>query len=141
MKLLLPVDGSECSLHAVDYAVKLAKENGPVSVQLLNVYDAPVRLGDVGVRLSADEMHKIESQLKSSAFDAAERKLKDAGVPYEHEVLAGDIAPFIARRADESGCDAIVMGTRGHGALADLVIGSVAMKVVRLAKVPVTLVR
>ena len=141
MKLLLPVDGSECSLHAVDHAIKLAKENGPVSIHLLNVYDAPVRLGDVGVRLSAEEMRKIESEQKDSSFGPAERRLKDAGVSYDHEVLAGDIAPAIARRAGELGSDAIVMGTRGHGALAELVVGSVAMKVVRLARVPVTLVR
>jgi nucleotide-binding universal stress UspA family protein len=62
-------------------------------------------------------------------------------VPYEKEILIGNIAEVIARRADELGCDGIVMGTRGMTAIGGLVMGSVATKVVHAANVPVTLVK
>jgi nucleotide-binding universal stress UspA family protein len=48
---------------------------------------------------------------------------------------------LIAMRAQELGCNGIVMGTCGAGAMANLVFGSVACKVVHLFKVPVTLVK
>jgi nucleotide-binding universal stress UspA family protein len=47
----------------------------------------------------------------------------------------------IARVAEEKGCEAIVMGTRGQSELKSLVMGGVGMKVIHLAHVPVTLVR
>jgi nucleotide-binding universal stress UspA family protein len=56
-------------------------------------------------------------------------------------VLVGHIGQTIARRADELGCDGIVMGTSGRGALGNLLLGSVATKVIHHAKVPVTLVK
>jgi nucleotide-binding universal stress UspA family protein len=56
-------------------------------------------------------------------------------------MLEGDPADVIARRAQELGCDAIVMGSRGMGRIANLVIGSVATKVVHLTALPVTLVK
>ena len=52
-----------------------------------------------------------------------------------------DAATTIARRADSLQCEGIVMGTRGMGAIANLLLGSVAAKVVHLANVPVTLVK
>lgn len=50
-------------------------------------------------------------------------------------------AQHIAEFASENACDEIIMGTRGMGAVGNLVLGSVATKVVHLATVPVTLVR
>ena len=48
---------------------------------------------------------------------------------------------MLAKRAEELGCDEIIMGTRGMGAIGNLVMGSVATKVVHLAGIPVTLVK
>ncbi|HQU49347.1 MAG TPA: universal stress protein [Casimicrobiaceae bacterium] len=45
------------------------------------------------------------------------------------------------RHAEAAGCDLIVVGTRGHGAMANLVMGSVATKVIALARVPVLVIR
>jgi nucleotide-binding universal stress UspA family protein len=141
MKLLVPVDGTDCSLHAVRHVIKLAKENGPVAVHLLNVYYEPVRLGDVGIQVTRQQMEEVEQRQTDPALATAERKLREAGVAYDREVHAGDVAISIVRRAEELGSDAIVMGTHGHGPISNLVLGSTAMKVVQLAKVPVTLVK
>ena len=48
---------------------------------------------------------------------------------------------MIVKRPEELNCDGIVMGTRGMGAIGNLVMGSVATKVVHLTKLPVTLVK
>ncbi len=141
MKLLVPVDGSDSSLHAVEHVIRLAKENGPVSAHLLNVYDEPVRYGDVGVKMTKDQLKEAVREEGDPALATAERLLRDAGISYEREVHPGNVPLTIARRAEDLGCDGIVMGTRGNGALANLVMGSVAMKVVHVAKTPVTLVK
>lgn len=141
LKLLVPVDGSDCALNAVRYAIRLAKENGPVSIHLLSVYYEPVRLGDVGVAVTREQMQEVERRQTDPALATAERLLREAGVAFERETRAGEIPLAIAKRAEETGCNGIVMGTRGAGALTNLVMGSVAMKVVHLAKVPVTLVK
>ena len=73
--------------------------------------------------------------------ESGEKLLKEAGVPYATEILRGPIASTIAERADALGCDGIVMGTRGMTALKNLVLGSVATKVVHASQLPVTLVK
>ena len=45
LKILLPVDGSENALRAVDYVISLAKEVGPVGVLVVNVQEAPMVYG------------------------------------------------------------------------------------------------
>jgi len=85
-----------------------------------------------------EELQKLHSMdILQPAIDAA----KSAGVRFKSEVLAGSTAPTIVKRAEELDCIGIVMGTRGMGAIGNLVMGSVATKVVHLTKLPVTLVK
>jgi nucleotide-binding universal stress UspA family protein len=67
--------------------------------------------------------------------------LEDSGVRYTKEVLIGPIGPTIARHAERLGCDAIVMGRHGKSTIGDLLMGSVATKVLHLTRLPVLLVR
>jgi nucleotide-binding universal stress UspA family protein len=67
--------------------------------------------------------------------------LDDAGRNYRPHVLIGEPALKIDRVARSERVDAIIMGTRGMGALGNLALGSTATKVVHLAEVPVTLVK
>jgi nucleotide-binding universal stress UspA family protein len=62
-------------------------------------------------------------------------------VPYTREVLEGPLGRTIAGHAERTGCDAIVMGRHGESAIADMLMGSVAMKVLHASKLPVLLVR
>jgi nucleotide-binding universal stress UspA family protein len=68
-------------------------------------------------------------------------RLKDSNVRYTKEVLTGPIGQTIARHAERLGCDAIVMGRHGKTTIGDLFMGSVAMKVLHLTRLPVLLVR
>ncbi len=77
----------------------------------------------------------------SRATRSASALLDDARLPYTTSARVGAPADAILKFAKLRCCDQIVMGTRGLGAVAGLVLGSVAMKVVQLADIPVTLVK
>ncbi len=140
-KLLVAFDGSESALRALRYAIRLAQENGPVALHVVNAHEEPVVYGEIAVYVTHEKMAELQRQHSEAVLAAAEGLLKGAAVPYTKEILVGDIAAAIARRAEEQGCDNIVMGTRGMTAISNLVMGSVATKVVHLAKLPVTLVK
>ena len=80
-------------------------------------------------------------RLASLANPSAQERLKQANVPFTHHISVGHIAETIAQYAKENGVSQIVMGTRGMGAISDLVLGSVATKVIHLSSVPVTLIK
>ena len=62
-------------------------------------------------------------------------------VPYRVGSRVGSPATEILQQVRDTECDAIIMGTRGMGSLANLVIGSVTTKVIHLVEVPVTLIK
>ncbi|MGA1296613.1 MAG: universal stress protein [Burkholderiaceae bacterium] len=73
---------------------------------------------------------------------AGARKLLDkAGVEHELVIRTGHVAQEIVDQADQGKFDLIVMGHKGRSALRDLLIGSVAQRVLALAKTPVLLVK
>lgn len=69
------------------------------------------------------------------------KALAAAGVPHKAKVVIGDAPHEIVEYAKAYHCDGIVMGTRGLGNVATLVLGSVAHKVLHLTHIPVTLVK
>ncbi len=77
----------------------------------------------------------------SRALAPATTVLKQAQADYDVHLVKEDPAREIARLASELDCDLIVMGTHGRGRIAGLVMGSVAMKVVHVATLPVMLVK
>ena len=66
--------------------------------------------------------------------------LAAAGVRHAPRILVGDIAPTIVEHAKSSQCQMIYMGTRGMTAMSNLVLGSIATKVLHLARIPVVLI-
>jgi nucleotide-binding universal stress UspA family protein len=76
-----------------------------------------------------------------AALAAARDQLTASGPTPELHVLVGDPAPAITDFSDSPACTQILIGTHGHGELAGALLGSVAMKVVHLSKIPVLLVR
>ena len=140
-KLLIPIDGSENAARALNYALKLAKENGPIELHLVTVHPEPVIYGEIQVYVSREKMEELQRKHSEDILRPAAEAARTAGVPYTSEILVGDTAQKIVNRANELNCDSIVMGTRGMGAIGNLVMGSVATKVVHLTKLPVTLVK
>ena len=140
-KLLLPFDGSDNAVRALKHAVKLAKRDGQVSIHAVIAHEEPAIYGEIAVYVSHEKMAELQRQHSEAILSAAEKLLKRAGIPFKTEVLIGHVPAVIAKRADELRCDGIVMGTRGMTAIGNLVMGSVATKVVHLARMPVTLVK
>lgn len=138
-KILIPIDASESAKRAAQYAAKLATDNPELQLHLLNVQD-PIE-PRMHASLSTQEIKSIKAAESQQVMQPVMQILDLAGVPYRAEWRSGDVAQTIASYAEEIGCESIVMGTRGMGAIGNLVMGSVAIKVAHLVKVPLTLVK
>jgi nucleotide-binding universal stress UspA family protein len=140
LKLLVPVDGSENSIRLVDYLVKwLGRLAEPVEMHLINIQ--PALHGEVGMFISKEQMREYHHDEGIKALQAARDRLDEADVDYTFHISVGDPAEVIVQFAREHHCDQIVMGTRGMGHFASLLLGSVASKVIQLADVPVMLIK
>jgi nucleotide-binding universal stress UspA family protein len=135
--LLVPVDGSDCSMHALEYAAARQKASPEIKVVVLHVQPS-MRPSRVLTRDLIAEHQKRSAETALKPALAAARKLK-LDVTMHTEI--GDPAAVIVAFAQKKRCGEIVMGNSGLGALAGLVMGSVARKVVFLAKTPVVLVK
>jgi nucleotide-binding universal stress UspA family protein len=140
-KLLVPVDGSENALRAVRYAVALAKELRDASISVLHVHEEPLLYGEIEVYVPREKLKAIQHDQSVAIVEGALKLLRESGVPFTSDIVVGKIAPSIANHAQQQGCDAIIMGTHGNSAIGNLLMGSVATRVVHLVKVPVTLVK
>lgn len=138
-KILVPFDGSESATRALRHAASLVRENPAVRLELLCVID-PMTMHTRAVSSDAD-LGDLQAQEAHKISQPARQLLDEAGVAYQVQSRVGSPANEIAEHVRESGCDAIVMGTRGMGPVATLMIGSVAMRVVHLVDVPVTLIK
>jgi nucleotide-binding universal stress UspA family protein len=137
-KVLVPVDFSECSEHALDYAVELADKLG-ASVHVLSVIGIPsYGVPELGVGITATMMDNMIAD-NQAALDALARPRK---LDSKNMIIrAGDARDVILQTAEELGADLIVMGTHGRRGISRALLGSVAEMVVRTAPVPVLTVR
>ena len=137
--ILIPCDGSDNALRAVRYAASLAKALPDVRLELLNVQDPLPQ--KVHAALSEQEIAHWRAGEADLILKPARRILDAEHVQYKVSARVGSPADEIARHVHETQCDAIIMGTRGLGVVANLMIGSVATKVIHLVEVPVTLIK
>lgn len=142
MQILVPVDGSARANRAVAYALLLAGGRADAAITLVNVQNAgTLDISDVSSVMSVATDKELAVQQSRKALRRAVRLCQDAQATFTIRTAIGPTAETINRIAHEMKADQIVMGTRGFGALRGLVLGSVAAGVVRLARVPVTLVK
>ena len=104
MKVLVPVDGLEASLRAVDYAIKMADS----SLVLLNVQD-------LGVANEFVDCKEIAERASAKALKEATDKAEAAGADFKSVARTGPVAERIAQVARDEDVEHIVMGTRGLG--------------------------
>jgi len=141
LKLLVPVDGSECSDRAVDFVLRMTEwcKEAP-EVHLLNVHHH-LPYGRLAAAIEHEKLQQYYRDEGLKALESARAKLDAAGVRYQLHVGVGEPAEIVAQYAREQRCDQIVMATHGHGRMAGLLLGSVATKVLHLVAVPVLLVK
>lgn len=138
MKILVPMDGSAAALRALELAIRrAAKKEG--TVRVINVQQpAPP---SVSVFVGADAMESLYRDEANRSLAPARERLGEAEVTFEEETRHGAVGDTIATDAAENRCDEIIMGSRGMGAFSSVLLGSVAMRVLQLANMPVTIVK
>jgi len=136
-KILIATDGSRGTEDAIRTGMAIAKMMDS-SVTALNAVEGPILLSAPADPGMADLYALLEKEGNTAVMRIKE--LGDScGVTVETKVVSGPPAKVIL---DESvGHDLIVMGTLGRSGMAKILVGSVAEKVVKLAKCPVMVVR
>ncbi len=139
VRMLVPADGSEPATRATAYVLDLASRGLPVELHLLNVQPA-VRgvAASLVSHADRDSYHRDEGM---GALAGCVALAEAAGVTPHLHVGVGEPGPTVIAFAAKLQCQQIVMGTRGRGAVAELLVGSVAHYVVVHSVLPVTLLR
>jgi nucleotide-binding universal stress UspA family protein len=139
--LLVPFDNSECAMRALDHALSVAGSAGETQLVIATAHEPPIVYGPVAVYLPEDKARAFLRQHAEDILKPAIERASKSGVPFTTEILEGDIAKTIVNLAVARGCNGIVMGTHGRGAVGKLLLGSIANTIIHLAPMPVTLVK
>ena len=142
MKILVATDGSRPALRAVKYAAKLVGQlsSASSSITLISVHD------DVGLRHAMNFVGRAAvadylRALSEKELKPASKMLASAGVKHDMEIRTGHVSHEIVACAKSGRFDLIVLGAKGRSAVSDLLLGSVAQRVLATAKTPVLLVK
>lgn len=140
--ILVPIDGSETSVVAMDEAIKLAKAINSkitvVQVMALDPYiaDAYVKTGQTNELIERTRTYLLD------ILEQAKQKFTDEGITVEAKLLEGFVVhEEIIQAAQDLKADLIVMGSHGRTGVRKLVLGSVAQKVLGESHIPVLIVR
>jgi nucleotide-binding universal stress UspA family protein len=139
-RILVPVDYSDCSGAALEFAAGLAPTLN-ASLDIVHVWDRPlyvsesIQVGPAGnSRPLIDMIHEnAESEMKNFLARVA----LPAGVEVSHRVLSGSPARTVLDELGRGQYRLLVIGTNGRTGLPHLLLGSVAERLIRLSPVPV----
>jgi nucleotide-binding universal stress UspA family protein len=135
-KIVWATDGSKNADHALAVAKSMASEEA-AELTVAHVVQKIATSGDTALGWYANEeqveakVNQIASELSASGLKASVRIVTHVGLQPAHE---------IADLARETGADLIVVGTRGHSALAGILLGSVTQRLLHVAPCPVLVV-
>lgn len=142
MKILAAVDGSAHALDAVRFVIEHAGwYRDKPQVELVFVHAPLPHLPGMGKVVSNEQVQQYYLEEGAKALAAAKRLLDASGLAYTDHILVGQTAEAIVQHANSAFCDMIAVATRGMGAAANLLLGSVATKVLQLSAVPVMVVK
>lgn len=137
-KIVIAIDGSKASAKALNYVVSRKRQGEAVEAFLVNVQPAVSPRGKLMTRAMIEEWQALESE---KAFGRPEIQTKQRYLRADTYTEIGDAAECLIAFAKKTGCDEVVMGSRGLGGVKGLLLGSVVMKVLQLSPVPVVVVR
>jgi nucleotide-binding universal stress UspA family protein len=142
-KILVPVDGSDTALKGLNEAIKIAKALGSriCLVHIVNefIFDYSYSPGAYAAGLIGGLRERGQAIISDAAALVRAHGLEPSSVLLES--IGGPAADLIVAQATEGRADLIVMGTHGRRGLRRVALGSDAEQVIRMATVPVLLVR
>ena len=138
LKVLVPVDGSPNSLHAVRHVISEFARHRQTEIHLLNV-QAPFsrHIAQFVSRKNRASFHTDEAE---KALRPVRKLLDAAGVPHTPHVEVGRKAEVIVETAKKLGCDHIVMSTARKNSLTRMIEASITNRVLELTTVPVSVI-
>ena len=145
-KILVAYDGSPQSKEALDWAIDLSLPS-KAQVCVAKVIEA-MSIGDMTTLYEAGSSDDLVAYIEE-VKETDRRLLEDAmatvgqrkGVAITTALLNGNIAAALIKYAKENDMDMIVAGTKGHGVLEGLLMGSVTRNLVSLSPLPVLVVK
>ena len=141
MKILLAADGSRftqiAARYLVDYVKWFAK---PPEVHVLHVHP-PSAFPRAAAVVGNAAVLKAQREDSRAALAVAETELAGGAVPFTSSWAVGDVSQELAKHVKAHAIDLVLMGSRGHGALVNLALGSVAMKCIATLEAPILIVR
>ena len=139
MKILFAVDGSECTQRALDY---LMTHQWPEAGDSLSVFTVVLRLPHRAAAMAGPDL--VRTYYEDDAEQAL-RPVRDRLAASKDQVdyswVIGHPAEAIVQKAEADHVDLIVMGSHGHGAVANVVLGSVVTRVLATCRIPLLLIR
>ena len=142
-RILVATDGSEGADRAVDYAARRAKADGAelLIVNVMGGYGLPDK---VFLAFTNDQnvlLNELLASQSAATLTTARDRAREAGVStIVLESRTGEVAQSIIDIAHEKKADAIVVGKRGAGRVAGVLLGSVSQKLVSFSPLPLTVV-
>ena len=141
-KILIAYDGSEQSLKALEWAIKIIKQN-QAKLTIATVLTPPIVYSgfDQNSGMMLGPLWEIAEEESKKVLEHAEQLCVGEGVAPYTILLHGIPDDEIIKYAHQENFDLIICGTRGLGGFEGLLLGSVAQKLVTYAKIPVLVVK
>ena len=140
MRILVPVDGSENSMHAVEFIVgRTTLLGSDPKIEVLNVQlPLPARACRL---VGQDSLTRYYEDEAEKVFEPVRCALAKVGFQANESYVVGEAADAIAAESEKLGADLIVMGSHGRHGIEKLLLGSVTQRVLQDAHIPVLVVR
>jgi len=138
LRVLLALDGSEPAQRAARLLAGWRAWLGELDVQMVWVQQ-PLTYLETVMPPHDDVIGQWSTRAGEEATAPARELLKKAGIRHHLHLTVGEPAPEIVHLAASTGCELLVLGTRGRGAAHHALIGSVALNAAAHASIPVIL--
>ncbi|MEY2892284.1 MAG: hypothetical protein RJA98_2192 [Pseudomonadota bacterium] len=141
MKILVAADGSAFTKHMLAYLAAHDEWLGAGRHEYTVVTSVPALPPRAAAVVDKDLIKGYYAEEADKVFKPIRTFFKRQGIAAEFVSKTGSAPEVIAKLAESGGFDLLMMGSHGHGSLTNLVMGSVATKVMAHCKTPVLLIR
>ncbi|WP_020527236.1 universal stress protein [Flexithrix dorotheae] len=145
--ILVPIDFSDNSMNALNYAIGLAQElnstitlfnSYPIDVPMAMEYSSGAYMQSLNTEVKLDREKRLNEII--SSYKTITYKDSDELIRFKLQVREGVAADSILLMIEEFNFDLLVMGTKGASGLEEVLLGSIAVSVMEKVKIPIIVV-